>query len=145
MNPYASTDASPAEIRVLRSEIQEWAFGIRCLFAILNGLPLYYCTRILLAAPQFERIFEDMLGSKQKLPYLTRLVLDQSMPLLGAVWLLTALMIALIFIVKQARYVWITAAVSAIVLIATGHLAATVLLEPLVSVIQNLSGGTNAP
>lgn len=34
-----------------------------------------------------------------------------------------------------------SAAFSAFVLIATGHLVATVLMDPLVTVIQNLSGG----
>lgn len=145
MNPFNGSETPSAELHDLKTEIKEWALGIRCVFVVLNVLPLYYCTRVLLAAPRFEMIFEDMLGSKQKLPILTRLVLDGSMPLLGCVWLLTALMVVLIFMVKRARYVWITAAASAFVLIATGHLVATVLIDPLITVIENLSGGGEPP
>jgi type II secretory pathway component PulF len=141
MIPSDGNETSSAELRALRAEIKDWAFGIRCVFTVLNVLPLYYCTRILLASPRFESIFEDMLGSKDKLPGLTRLLLEWSMPLLACVWLLAALTIVLIFTLKQARHVWITAAVSAFVLIATGHLVATVFIDPLITVIQNLSGG----
>lgn len=140
MNPFDDRDATATEARALRSEIKEWAFGIRCLFTVLNVLPLYYCTRMLLAAPRFQSIFEDMLGSQQKLPPMTRLVLEWFLPLLAGAWLLTLLAVILIFTLKRARYVWITAAVTAFMLIATGHLAATVLMDPLMDVIRNLSG-----
>lgn len=122
------------------AEIKEWTMGIRCVFVVINIFPLYYCTRMLLAAPKFEKIFADMLGSKEKLPVLTNVVLEWAMPFLGLVWLLAALAIFLIFTFKRARYVWITAAVSAFALIATGHLVGTVLFQPLVTIIQNLGG-----
>ncbi len=141
MIPSDGNDTSSTELHDLKSEIKEWALGIRCLFTVLNVLPLYYCTRILLAAPRFQSIFYDMLGSEPKLPSLTRLVLEWFMPVLGGVWLLTLLTVVLIFTLKRARHVWITAAVSAFVLIATGHVVATVLMDPLIIVIQNLSGG----
>lgn len=141
MNPYESSDSAAHDLTILKAEMKEWAFGIRCVFVVINLLPLYYCTRLLLAAPRFESIFEDMLGSKQKLPVLTRVVLEHCLLILGAVWLLAALMFVLIFVLRRARYVWITAAASALTMIITGHLVATVLVDPLVVVIQNLSGG----
>lgn len=122
------------------AEIKEWTMGIRCVFVVINIFPLYYCTRMLLAAPKFEKIFADMLGSKEKLPLLTNVVLDWAMPLLGIVWLLAVLSVFLIFTFKRARHVWITAAVSAFALIVTGHLVGTVLFQPLVTIIQNLGG-----
>lgn len=122
-------------------EIKEWAMGIRCVFVVLNILPLYYCTRALLSAPKFGRIFEDMLGSKQKLPVLTNFVLEWALPLLGLIWLLAALAVFLIFTLKRPRHVCVTAIVSAFVFIASGHLVATVL----VTVILDLSGGTGSP
>lgn len=146
MTPSDGNDTPSAELRALRSEIKEWAFGIRCVFTVLNVLPLYYCTRALLAAPKFEMIFEDMLGSKQKLPFLTGLMFEWAMPLLGCVWLLAALMIVLIFTFKQPRHVWITAAISTFALIASAHVIATLLFDPLIGVVQNLSGsGENLP
>lgn len=81
-----------------------------------------------------------MLGSKDKLPGLTRLIFEWSMPLLGGVWLLAALTIVLIFTLKRARHVWMAAAASGFVLIATGHLISAMLMSPLLRVIQNLSG-----
>ncbi len=138
--------AVPGNDSKLSAEVKEWAFGIRCVFVVLNILPLYYCTRVLLTAPKFERIFEDMLGSKAKLPTLTNLLLDHALPLLAAIWLFTALATVLMFTVKRARYVWVTAVVTALTLIVTGQLALTALFEPLVVVIQNLSGGgENSP
>jgi type II secretory pathway component PulF len=110
-----------------------------------NILPLYYCTRALLSAPKFERIFEDMLGSKQKLPLLTNFVLEWAQPLLGLFWLLAALAVFLIFTLKRPRHVWVTATVSAFLFIASGHLVAMVLFQSLVTVIQNLSGDTGSP
>ncbi|MDB6007234.1 MAG: hypothetical protein JWR15_4221 [Prosthecobacter sp.] len=141
MNPFADNETSSAELRDLRSAVKEWAFGIRCVFTVLNVLPLYYCTRLLLAAPRFQSIFQDMLGSQDRLPGLTRLIMAWSRPLLGGVWLFAALTITFIFVLKRARHVWITAAVSAFLLIATGHLIATMLGDPLINVIQGLSGG----
>lgn len=138
--PDCAENTSNAVSR-LEAEMKEWAMGIRCVFVVFNVLPLYYCTRILLAAPRFERIFEDMLPSMEKLPILTRFVLEWCMPLLGFMWLLTALTVALIFTVKRARHVWIIAAASAFLLIATGHIVATVLFDPLVTMVQNLSVG----
>ncbi len=145
MNPFEAPAASSTEIRDLKAEIKDWALGIRYLFAVLNVLPLYYCTRMLLAAPRFQSIFEDMLVSKDKLPGLTQLIFEWSMPLLGGVWLLTTLTIVLIFTLERARHVWIMAAISMFLVIATGHLTATVLVEPLITVIQNLSGSGNLP
>ena len=145
MHDQNAQSAAEQNSSKVSAEIKEWALGIRCVFVVINVLPLYYCTRMLLAAPKFERIFVDMLGSKQKLPILTNIVLEWAMPLLGLIWLLAALAILLIFTFKRARHVWITAVVSAFVLIASGHLVATVLFQPLVTVIQNLSGGEETP
>lgn len=145
MQPFDAPDSTLAELRDLKSEIKEWAFGIRCIFTVFNVLPLYYCTRLLLAAPRFQSIFEDMLGSKDRLPGMTRLILDHFILVLAGVWLLASSTIALIFILKRARYVWITAVVSLFVLIATGHLTATMLVDPLITVIQNLSPAGISP
>ena len=141
MHPSDGNETSLAELRELRSEIKQWALGIRCVFTVLTVLPLYYCTRALLAAPKFERIFEDMLGPQEKLPVLTGLLFEWAMPLLGCLWLLAALMILLIFTFKQPRHVWITAAITTFALIASSHIIATLLFDPLIGIVQNLTGG----
>lgn len=134
------SESTHAELRALRSEIKEWTFGIRCVFATLNLLPLYYCTRGLLAAPAFKSIFEDMLGSQDKLPVMTRFVVAWSHELLAAVWLLAILATVLIFRASRSRTVWITTLLLSVFLLIVGHLVITTLFEPLGAVIQNLSG-----
>jgi type II secretory pathway component PulF len=126
----------------LRIEMQEWAFGIRCVFAVFNLLLLYYCTRILLAAPEFEHIFEDMLGSKDKLPVISRFMFKWSQPLLESLWVLAVLVTVLIFRAKRARTVWLTTVLLLVILLTTSHLALTSFVEPLGTVIENLSGGS---
>lgn len=146
MIPSDGNETSSAELRELRAEIKQWALGIRCVFTVLTVLPLYYCTRALLAAPKFERIFEDMMSPKEKLPVMTGLLFEWAMPLLGCVWLLAALMIVLIFTFKQPRHVWITAAISTFSLIASSHIITTLLFDPLIGIVQNLTGsGENSP
>lgn len=117
---HNQSDNTEQQVAKLNAELNEWSMGIRCVFLALNTLPLYFCSRTLMAAPKFEHIFEDMLGSKDKLPTTTRFVLEWSMPMLGMIWLLTALTVFLIFTIKSPRYVWITAAVSAFILTASG-------------------------
>jgi|GEM_PF-1404018 len=142
MTPSDAQDSARAELGALRSELQEWTFGIRCVFAALNMLPLYYCSRALLAAPAFKSIFTDMLGSQDKLPVATRFIVEWSHELLAGVWLLAALSILLIFRAPRARTAWITTVLLTMLLLVTGHLVVTTLFEPLGQVIQNLSGGS---
>lgn len=142
MDEHAAATASGHEIESLKKEMREWVLGIRCVLVVLTLLPLYYCTRVLLAVPSFETIFEDMLGSTTKLPSYTLVVMRFSMPLLLGVWLLAGLGIFLIFFLKRARWVWVVAVLTVFVFTVCGHLVATLLMSPLIAVIQNLSGGS---
>ncbi|WP_395741311.1 hypothetical protein [Prosthecobacter sp.] len=144
MTPTDSPEATAAELNALRSELKEWAFGIRCAFAGLNLLPLYYCTRGLLSAPAFQSIFTDMLGSLDKLPPMTRFVITWSHDVLITVWILAVLAIVMIFRATRARTVWMTTLLLTTFLLITGHLVIATLFEPLGAVIQNLSGGTSS-
>lgn len=62
-------------------------------------------------------------------------------PCWGGVWRLAVLSIFLIFVLKKASHVWMTTGVFLFAMIATGHLAAALLLEPVLQIIANLSGG----
>lgn len=139
-NERTST-ATASDMTALRAEMKEWTLGIRCVFAMLNVLPLYYCTRVLLYAPQFQTIFEDMLGSKARVPLFTQLVLRFWLPMLVVVWLLAGLAVVLIFTLKRARLVWIAALITAFVFSASGHLVAAMVMDPVIAIIRNLSGG----
>lgn len=139
LNDIHPQDQSTLQLRV---EMREWVFGLRCLFAAFALLPLYYCSRILMAGPAVERVFEDMLGSKDRLPVVSRFMFKWSEPMLDLLWALTALVMLLIFRARRARTVWTTTVALVIFLIVISHLAITSFVEPLGQVIQNLSGGS---
>lgn len=142
MDEHAATSPnSRGEIEDLKKEMKEWALGIRCVFVVINVLPLYYCTRMLLAAPRFQSILEDMMGSLQKLPLLSVFIMRHCLGILLGVWLLGALSMVLIFVLKRARYVWITALVSIFMFTVCGHLISWLVMDPLIGVIQGLSPG----
>lgn len=141
MDEHAAAAAGNHEIESLKKEMKEWALGLRCVFVVLNILPLYYCTRMLLAAPRFETILVDMMGSLDRLPGLSVIVMRHCMEILLGVWLLAGLSIVLIFVLKRARFVWIIALLSVFFFTVCGHLIALLFMDPLIGVIQGLSGG----
>ena len=74
------------ELAAMRREIREWGRGMRWVLVVMMVVPLYYATRVLLVAPEFEKVFEDMLGSREKLPGLTKMVIDFPALFLAAIW-----------------------------------------------------------
>lgn len=129
------------QLAAMRQEMRQWAFGIRSVYVLLLALPLYYITRILVELPQVGQIFEDMLGSRQKLPATTLLLLDHPLAAGCVIWLGTILAAAAIFVLQQAKHVWVVMVISVIFLIASAHLVTALLMEPLMQVVMNLSGG----
>jgi hypothetical protein len=129
------------QLAAMRQEMQQWAFGIRSVYVLLLALPLYYITRILVELPQVGQIFEDMLGSKQKLPATTLLLLDHPLAAGSVIWLGTILAAAAIFMLQSAKQVWVVKVISVIFLIASAHVVTALLMEPLMQVVMNLSGG----
>lgn len=128
------------ELAAMRREIREWGRGMRWVLVVMMVVPLYYTTRILLLVPQFEKVFEDMLGSKEKLPQLTKMVIDSPVLFLGAIWGLSGVAVMLIFLMRSPRLAWVTALLMTISLVGSTHLITFALLAPLVQVIQSLSG-----
>ncbi len=129
------------QLAAMRQEMRQWAFGIRSVYVLLLALPLYYITRILVELPQVGQIFEDMLGSRQKLPATTLLLLDHPLAAGSVIWLGTILAAAAIFVLQQAKHVWVVMVISVIFLIASAHVVTALLMEPLIQVVMNLSGG----
>ena len=129
------------ELAGIRREIREWGLGMRWVLVAMMVVPLYYTSRVLLLAPQFEKLFEDMLGSKEKLPLLTKMVIESPTLFLVAVWSISGVAVMLIFLMRTPRLVWVTAVLVTLSLVGTTHLIAVALFAPLGQVIQNLSGG----
>ena len=125
----------------MQSEMREWGRGMRWVLVVMMAVPLYYTTRVLLLASQFEKLFEDMLGSKEKLPVLTKMVIESPTLFLAAVWGFSGVAVMLIFLMKAPRFVWVTAVLVMLSLVGSTHLIVVALFAPLGMVIQNLSGG----
>lgn len=133
-------NAMTEELAAMRREIREWGRGMRWVLVVMMVVPLYYTTRILLLAPQFESIFEDMLGSKDKLPQLTKMVIDSPALFLGAIWGLSGVAVLLIFLMRSPRFVWVTALLVTLSLVGSTHFIVVAVFAPFVQVIQSLSG-----
>ena len=125
----------------MRRELLQWTFGIRAVYVLLLGVPLYYITRVLVELPEVGQLFEDMLGSRQKLPAMTLLLLDYPLVAASAIWLFSLLAATAILVLQQAKHVWVVMVVSVILLIAAAHVVTALLLEPLMQVVMNLTGG----
>ena len=92
-------------------------------------------------AGQIGRVFEDMLGSRQKLPAMTLLLLDHPLEAALIIWLIALATAWAIFTLQGAKHVWIVMFVSVVFIVATAHVTTALLMEPLMLVVRNLSGG----
>ena len=128
------------ELAAMRREIREWGRGMRWVLVAMMALPLFCTTYVLLLAPRFESIFEDMLGSKSKLPVLTKMVIDFPMLFLAGIWGLSGVAVMPIFLMRSPRLAWVTALLVTLSLVGSTHLITFALLAPLVQVIRSLSG-----
>jgi len=116
------------------------SFRARCVAAVLMALPLCYDTLTLLRVPKFQNIFMDLLGSKDKLPTLTLLILDHGPLLLGTFWLLAVAAAALIFSCQRRRSLWFTAVLSAFLLVVAGVILSLGIFLPLADLVRQTSG-----
>lgn len=117
------------------------SFSARCVAAMLVALPLCYDTLILLRVPKFQNMFMDLLGSKDKLPTLTLIILDHSLLLLGILWLLAVAVAAVIFSCQRVRKMWLAAVLSAFLLVVTGVIISLGIFLPLADLLRHTSGG----
>ena len=104
------------------------------------ALPLCYDTLTLLRVPKFQNIFMDLLGSKDKLPTLTLLILDHGPLLLGTFWLLAVAAAAVIFSCQRRRSLWFTAVLSAFLLVVAGVILSLGIFLPLADLVRQTSG-----
>ncbi|MBL9131476.1 MAG: hypothetical protein JNG86_09775 [Verrucomicrobiaceae bacterium] len=139
MNPEAPPldDATAS----LRQEIREWSTGVRVAIIMMLIPPLLYVSWILLRVPSFETIFEDMLGSKEKLPELTKIIVRAPWVILAAFWGVAGLAAFMMFLCRRALTVCIIGLGAFVLLVGGSQLLALALMEPLVQVVKNLSGG----
>jgi hypothetical protein len=104
------------------------------------ALPLTYCTKLLTLTPRLEVIFQDMLGSREKLPQGTLLLLHMPNVWIALIWLVAGVSVYFIFTLKKARQVWVATLVCLGFLLFSFQTVIQLLVHPLIQVIANLSG-----
>lgn len=92
-------------------------------------------------ATQIGKVFEDMQGSRQKLPAMTLVLLDHPLETVSIIWLAAFGASLAIFKMQSAKHVWIVMFVSVVFLLAAAHVTTSLVLQPLMQVVTNLSGG----
>ncbi len=124
----------------LRRDVKALDQTVRGFLVVLVVVSLFYVSRILLLAANFESIYADMLGDLSKVPAFTRFLFESPMQIMGGLWALTG--IALLGILKSRSSLQAGTAglFTLLCLIACTHLITTSLLEPLLSVVKALSG-----
>ena len=96
----------------------------------------------LIASPKFEKIFEDMLGSRDKLPDLTRVILGWARLMQNNVLLLlplSALPIVLLWRSRGSRLWCVLVSAASVLLILISLTGVVAMFQPLTQIIQNVS------
>ena len=139
---------SPAELEVaqLRAEVGDLRFVIKLTWSIMVLFFGYLSVRALFAIPRFEKIFEDMLGDKNKLPELTKDVIawsragsDLAAPATLFVIIIASLLAP--WLVKNTRAAILVSLIASVALVAHTLICWSASFGPLFTVIQGLSGG----
>lgn len=139
---------SPAELELaqLRAEVGDLHFVIKLTWSIMVLFFGYLSIRALFALPRFEKIFEDMLGDKNKLPELTQKVIAWSQA--GSGLAAPAALFAIIFIsllspwlLKNTRVAIFVSLIASVALVAHALICWSASFGPLFTVIEGLSGG----
>lgn len=122
--------------------VAEWGRGMRLVLSFLAVLALYLALGVYGNIPKMERIFEDMLGSKDKLPSDT-LFLIKNHGLLQTLHICaTALGITAIWLLHRPIQVCITACVLLALTMASWQLASHAITAPFHAILMGLSSGT---
>jgi fatty acid desaturase len=129
----AELDASTAQ------QLQQWTRGLRLLLTVLPSLFAYLAVRMLIKGPQFERIFEDMLGSRDKLPKITQLIIDHHFLLTACVLMLNFIGFGFIWNLRRGNSVCLIACCLIVADFIIIELTFNGLLAPLTAILQGLS------
>lgn len=121
--------------------LAEWSKGMRLLLCVFLFVVFFYFLRVVSVVPSLEKIFEDMLGSSDKLPADTQFVLAYRQIILTVMAALNGLAMVAIFTLRRPFHVCCVAAFVLLIGIFSLHLVTASIFSPLVEVIKGLSGG----
>ena len=125
----------------LESEVREWVKGLRLLLALISCIFLYYTVRALWAVPLFERVLEDMLGSREKLPQMTLYIFENWQLISGGLVAISGLGIAAILFTRRPFQACLSLGLSIVINVVAIHLIILSIFSPLVQILQALSSG----
>jgi hypothetical protein len=144
-----SEPVSPeAEVAALRHEVHELRFVLKLMWSVMVFFLGYLSFRACMSIYHFEKIFEDMLGDMNKLPDITKNLLEWSragggMIAPATVVLLTGLSLIVPWSLKSIRAsVWVSLICCAVLVIHTAVCWAGT-FAPLITVIKGLSGSSD--
>lgn len=124
----------------LRQEVRQLGTCLRVAMLMMLVPPLLHASWLLLRAPGFETVFEDMLGSTQKLPEVTKIVVLAPTAVLAAFWGLAGLAAFTMFLTRKALPAALIGLGTFVILVVGSQLIAMALLEPVVQIVRDLSG-----
>ncbi|GAA5145499.1 hypothetical protein GCM10023213_37170 [Prosthecobacter algae] len=137
-----------AEVAALRHEVNELRHVVKLMWTLLVLFLGYISFRACTSIYQFEIIFENMLGDKNKLPDLTKNLIKWSragdgLAAPGSVLLLVGLSLIVPWSLKSIRAsVWLSFICAGLLVIHTALCWAGT-FAPLITVIKGLSGGSD--
>lgn len=138
---------SSLEYAKLAEEVRDLRFVVRLMWVTLTGVAAFFSFRVLNDLPGMEKIFQDMLGDKSKLPAITKAVLEWSR--LGggllAPWVLggiSAIGIGLPWFIRNMRVGAAIAVSGMLVLFIHWAVCWAATTAPLIEVVRGLAGSS---
>ena len=139
----ASTAMNPvSEIQAPQTDVAGWITGFKLLLTLLTLVFTWQALRFLLAAPGFELVFEEMLGDKNKLPIMARLVIENSMGLSVATLFVNLTGIVCLWTIKRGLPVCGVACALLMFDYFVFEITLRSLMGPAFEIIRQLSSGT---
>jgi hypothetical protein len=136
-------NSSQDDLKQLARDVADLRVVVRVMLAVVLAGISYFSIKMFFAIPRFEKIFGDMLGDRNKLPEVTKLVIEWGRLGLLPLVLLSGLSAAGFLLLATQRNVRIAGfgfVISAVPLLMHLLVCWSALLEPLLSVIRGLSG-----
>ena len=132
---------SASETQTPQTDVAGWISGFRMLLTFLAFIFAWQALRFLLKAPGFERVFEDMLGDKNKLPAITKFVIENWMVLTMGSLFVNLVGIVCLWTIKRGVPACGAACVVLMFDYCVFEMTLQSLLAPMAEIVKQLSSG----
>ena len=114
--------------------------GLRWLLTFVILALLFFCMKTLIKVPQMEKIFEDMLGSRSKLPTITQWFIQAHPATLLAPLVAACAGLPAVWLIPKASAAYLVGGLAALGLAVLLGLAELAFQTPLLYIIQGING-----